>query len=122
MLHYSVQPRDRIFPKDHGFWSFTKNMDKKIGQNISQNLSSKYSQKPIDYAKQSSTDAFKTASKKAIQKSVEAIGDLISNKTADKITKVRRTSPKNTSGTVTNEHDKEISKERYINLQKKDRK
>ena len=43
-------------------------MNKKIGQNVSQNLSSNYSQKPIDHAKQSATDAFKTASKKAIQK------------------------------------------------------
>ena len=38
-----------------------------------------YSQKPSDHAKQSATDAFKTALKKAIQKTAEASGDLIGN-------------------------------------------
>ena len=56
-------------------------------KNITKNLSIKYSQKPIDHAKQSATDAFKTASKRAIQTTVEAIGDLISNKIANIITK-----------------------------------
>ena len=39
-------------------------------------------------------------------KTAEATGDLIGNKIADRITKV--------SQNVTNEHDKEIHKERYI--------
>ena len=34
---------------------------------MSENLSSKYSQKLLDHAKQSATDALKTASKRAIQ-------------------------------------------------------
>ena len=34
---------------------------------MSKNLSSKYSQKLLDHAKQSATDALKTASKRAIQ-------------------------------------------------------
>ena len=42
-------------------------------------------QKLLDHAKQSATDAFKTASKKAIQKITEATGDLIGNKIANKI-------------------------------------
>ena len=50
------------------------------------NLSSKYSQKLLDHAKQSTTDAFKTASKTAIQKAAEATYDLIGNKIADSIT------------------------------------
>ena len=41
--------------------------------------------------------------KRVIQKTVEATGDLICNETADKITKVSRTSPQNISVTVTNE-------------------
>ena len=38
---YSVQPRDWIFVKGHGFLSFAKNMGRNIGKNISKNLSSK---------------------------------------------------------------------------------
>ena len=57
--------------------SFAKNMGK--------NVSNKYGQK-LDSAKKSTTDAIKTASKKAIQKGSEATGDLIRNKIADKIT------------------------------------
>ena len=63
MTRYSVQPRDRIFAKGYGFLSFTKNMGKNIGKNITKNLSSKYNQKILDHAKQSATDAIKTASK-----------------------------------------------------------
>ena len=55
---------------------------KKNGKNINKNLRCKYSQK-LDHAKQSATDAFKTASKRAIPKAVEATGD----KTAVKILK-----------------------------------
>ena len=40
-------------------------------KNVSKNLSSKYSQKLIDHAKQFATDAFKNASKRAIQKPEE---------------------------------------------------
>ena len=44
-MHYSVQPRDRIFAKGSGLLSFAKNMGKNIGKNISKNLHGKYSQK-----------------------------------------------------------------------------
>ena len=50
-------------------------MGKNIGKNISKHFSSKYSLKLFDCAKQSITDAFKTASKKAIQKTAETAGD-----------------------------------------------
>ena len=40
-------------------------------------------QKLLNHAKQSVTDALKTASKRAIQKTTEATGDLIGNKIAD---------------------------------------
>ena len=36
-------------------------MANNIGKNISKNESGKYSQKSLDHAKQSTTDAFKTA-------------------------------------------------------------
>ena len=79
MMRYSVQPRDRIFAKCYLCLSLATNMGK-------------YSQTLLDYAKQSATNAFKTASKKAIQKPRGATGDLIINKTADKITKVSKNS------------------------------
>ena len=53
-------------------------------------MSNKYSQKLFHSAKKSTTDAIKTASKRAIQKSAEATSDIIGNKTADKITKVSK--------------------------------
>ena len=61
---------------------------------MSKNLSNKYSQKLLDTAKKITTDAIKTASKSAIQKTAEATGDLICNKIADKITSVSKKSTK----------------------------
>ena len=57
------------------------------------------------------------ASKRAIQKTAEATGDLIGNKIADKVTGVSKTLPQNNS--VTNEEEI-LRKDIY--LQKKDRK
>ena len=68
MIRYSVQPRDQIFVKGYGFLSLAKNMGENIGKIITKNLSGKYSQKLLDHAKQSATDAFKSASKRAMQK------------------------------------------------------
>ena len=73
MIRYSVQPRDQKIVKGYGFLSFAKKMDK----SISKSFSGKYSQKLLDYAEQSAADALKTFSKKAIQKTAEATGDLI---------------------------------------------
>ena len=96
-------------------------MVKNIGKNISKSLSGKYSpgmlavrQKLLDHAKQSATDAFKIASKRAIQKSTEETGDLIRNKIANKYTKVSKKSQQNNSEKVTNKYEKVILKERYI--------
>ena len=44
--------------------------------------------------KKSTTDAIKTPSKRAIEKTAEATGALIGNKTADKVTSVLKKSPK----------------------------
>ena len=60
MMCYLVQPREKIFVKDYRFFFFTNNM----GENIDTT---------------DATDAFKTVSKRAIQKTVEASGDLIGN-------------------------------------------
>ena len=90
-----------------------------IGKNISKDLSGKYSHKRLDHAKQSAIDALKTSSERIIQKPAEATGDLIGNKIANKGTKVSRSSPQNDSKTITNEHDKEKPKERYISVEER---
>ena len=77
-MRYSIEPRDRIYVKGYGFLSFAKNMTNEYGQKL------------FDTAKKSTTDAIKTASKRAIQKTAEATGDLIGNKIADKITSISK--------------------------------
>ena len=76
-MRYSIEPRDRIYVKGYGVLSFA---------NMGKNLSNKYGQKPFDSAKKSKADAIKTASKREIQKTAEATGDLIGSKIVDKIT------------------------------------
>ena len=77
-------------------------MGENIGKNKSKNLRGKYNQKVLDQTKQFTTDAFKTASKRAIQKRAEATGYLIDNKITDKIIKISKTSEQNNSEKVTN--------------------
>ena len=81
-MRYSVEPRDRVYVKRYGFMSFARSM------------SNKYGKKLVDTAKKSATDAKKTASERAIQKTAEAMGDLVGNKIADKITSVSKKSTK----------------------------
>ena len=94
-------------------------MGENIGKNIGKPLSGEYSQKFLDHAKQSTTNAFKTASKRAIQKTAEATGYLNGNKIADRTTKVSKNSQQNNSKTVINKYGKEIPKERYISPEKR---
>ena len=115
-MRYSIEPRDRRYVKGYGFLSFAKNIGK--------NISSKYSQKLVDIAKKSATDAIKTDSKRAIQKTAEGTGDLTGNKIADKITSTSKKSPKefhskelHSKELSSNEADNEIPKERYISPQ-----
>ena len=106
-MRYSIEPRDRIFVKRYRFLSFAKNMGK--------NVSNKYCQKLLYSAKKSTTDAKKTASKGAIQKTAKSIGDLIGNKISDKITSVSKKSAK---GLQNNESEVDVKrvtpKKRYI--------
>ena len=85
-MRYSIEPRDRVYVKGYGFLWFAKNMGK--------SLSNKSGQKLLNSAKVSTTDAIKTASKRAIQKTAVATDDLIVNKIADKITSVSKKSTK----------------------------
>ena len=107
-MRYSIEPRDRIYVKGYGFLSFAKNMGKR--------LSNKYGQKLLDSVKKSTTDAIKTASKKAIQKTAEATGNLFSNEIADKITSVSKKKSAKASQNNETEEDVEIAtpKKRYI--------
>ena len=75
----SFQPRENI-----GFCLLPKILVKNTGNNVSKNLSGKYSQKPIVHAKQSATNAFKTALKKATEKIVEENGNLLGEKSCRK--------------------------------------
>ena len=81
-MRYSIETRDRIYVKGYRLLSFAKNMGK--------SWSNKYGQKLLDGAKKSTTDAIKTASKRAIKKTAEGTGDLIGNKIADKITRASK--------------------------------
>ena len=96
-MRYSIEPRDRVYVKGYGFMSFARSM------------SNKYGKKLVDTAKKSATDAIKTASKRAIQKTAEATGDLIGNK----ITNISKMSVKELR---INDEDVEITthKKRYI--------
>ena len=76
-------------------------------------MSGNYSQKLLDHAKKSATDAHKSSSRRVIQTG-DSTGDLIGNKIANRITNVSKNSQQNISEIVTNEHDKEIPKERYV--------
>ena len=99
-MRYSLEPRDRIYVKGYGFMSFARNMINKYGKKL------------VGTAKKSATDAIKTASKRAIQKTAEAAGDLIGNEIADKIT----TSVSKKKSNNNNDDDVKLTtlKKRYI--------
>ena len=106
-MRHSIERRDRIYVKGYGFLSFAKNTGK--------NLSNKYGQKLLDSAKKSTTDAIKTASKRAIQKTAKATGDLIGNKIADKITSASKKSAKELQNNETKvDVQRATPKKRYI--------
>ena len=81
-MRYSIEPEERRHMKGYGFLSFARNVGTHAAK-VVKNMSNKYSKKLVDTAKKSATDAIKTASKRAIQKTAEATGDLIGNKIAD---------------------------------------
>ena len=105
-MRYSLEPRDRICVKGYGILSFARSM------------SNKYGQKLVDTAKKSATDAIKIVSKRAIQKTAEATGDLVGNKIADKITSVskKKSYNKNDDDDDDDDDDAELTthKKRYI--------
>ena len=82
-------------------------------KNTSKNLIKKYRQRCFDHAKQSATDVFKTTSEKMTQKRAEATGDLIGNRTLEKVT---QNSPRSNSQ---KEESIEMPKERYTSPEKR---
>ena len=100
-MRYSIEPKERRHVKGYGFLSFARNIGTHAAK-VAKNMSDKYSQKLVDTAKKSATDAVKTVSKRAIQKTAEATGDLIGNKR------------KRDEEIQSNEVNNEIPKERYI--------
>ena len=101
-MRYSIEPKERRHVKGYGTHA-TK---------VAKNMSNKHGQKLSDTAKKSTTNTIKTASKRAIQKTAEATGDLVDNKIADKITSASKKSRDEESSPI--EVNKEIPKERYI--------
>ena len=107
-MRYSIEPRYRIYVRGYGFLSSANIMGKHATE-VAKNMSNKYSQKRLDSAKKSGVDAIKTPSKRAIQKTAEATGDLIGNKIADKVTKASKNNLEEEA-----KNEVEIPKERYI--------
>ena len=103
-MRYSIEPVETRYVKGYGFLSFDRN------------LNDNYDQKLVDSAKKFATDAFKIASKRAIQETAEATGDLIGNKIADKMTSY---STKPANEPHSNDVSNEIPKKRYISPQER---
>ena len=93
-----------------------------FAKNIGKNLSNKYGQKFLDGAKKSKADAIKTTSKRAIQKTAEATGDLIGNKIDVKTTSVSKNSPTELHSKELQNDGMEAQKKKDKYLQKKDNK
>ena len=88
-MRYSSELRERRYVKGYGFLSFAQNMGTHATK-FAKNLNNKYGQILVDGAKKSETDALKIASKRAIQKTAEATGNLVGNFIADKITSIKK--------------------------------
>ena len=81
-MRYSAETKYRKYVKGYGFLSFART------------FCDKYGKKLMDTATKIGIDAAKTASKRVVQKTAEATGDLIGNKIADKVTLVGKSKEK----------------------------
>ena len=91
-------------------------MDKNIGKNISKKTSAvNIAENFLIMLKNPQQMRLKLLQKEQFKKQF----DLIGNKIADRIRKVSKKSQQNNSEKVTNEHDKEMPKERYISPEKR---
>ena len=69
-MRYSTEPRFRKYVKGYGFLSFARKFDNNYGKKL------------MDIAAKTGIDAAKTASKRVVQETAEATGDLIGNRVA----------------------------------------
>ena len=81
-MRYSTKPKFRRYFKGYSFLSFARK------------FSDKYGKKLMDTATKKGIGAAKTVSKRVVQKTAEATGDLIRNKIVDKITSLGKTKTK----------------------------
>ena len=101
-MRYSVQPKHGKYVQGHGYLSFARKFESKYGKKLVNTgissakkfITSKYGKKIIDTTEKEEINFGKIAGKKILTKSAEARGDLIGNKTADKITSLGN-KPKN---------------------------
>ena len=78
-LRYSIEPKYRKYVKRYNFLSFAKKFDDNYGKKL------------MDTATKTGIDTAKTVSKRVVQKTAEATGDLIENKIADEINSLGKT-------------------------------
>ena len=81
-MRYSTEPKYRKYVKRYRFLSFARKFGDRYGKQL------------MDTATKTGIDAAKTASKRVVQKTAEATGDLIRNKIADQITSLGKTKSK----------------------------
>ena len=81
-MRFSTEPKFRKYVRGYDFLSFARIFGDKYGKKL------------IDTATKTGIDGAKTASKRMVQKTAEAAGDLIGNKIADKITSVGKSKEK----------------------------
>ena len=81
-MRYSAEPKYRKYVKSYDFLSFARMFGRKYGKKL------------MDTETKTGIDAAKTASKRVVQETAEATGDLIRNKTADRITSLGKTKSK----------------------------
>ena len=93
-MRYSLEPKYRKYVQGYGFLLFVRSFRNKYGKKL------------MDTATKTGIDAAKTASKRVVQKTAEAHGDLTGNKIADEITSVGKSKNKqNEKKDETNEEE-----------------
>ena len=94
-MRYSLEPSYKKYVKGYGFMSFARNFGNKYGKKLmnsatktGKKIGNKYGKKLMDNATKTGKEFAKIAGKKVVHKTAEATGDLVGNKTADKITSI----------------------------------
>ena len=81
-MTYSTEPKYNKYVKGYGFLSFARRFGDTYGKKL------------MDTATKTEIDEAKTVSKRVVQKTAEATGDLVGNEIADKITSLGKTKSK----------------------------